>query len=133
MEKELSVLTEKQRMAYTLRERHLTYRQIAEAMGVTASCAAQHVRHAERRLREYAAYCGARERNQERVFFPLTRGELRLIQSGLDLLARELRRGTPMRSGSDYLGRLSCDARTVAELIERARRTLYGGDDPPLY
>ena len=50
--KEVSCLTERQREVYELREQGLTYKAIADQLGINVSGARQHYINAERRFRD---------------------------------------------------------------------------------
>ena len=52
-ERDLSILTERQRMAYLFRRQKMTYKKIGEAMGISTNAASDLIHHAERRFREY--------------------------------------------------------------------------------
>lgn len=124
---DLSVLTERQRMAYTLRQQGLTYAKVGEAMGVSSSGAERNIKAAERRLREYAAYHAWQERNDEPVELPLTRGELRLVLRGLQMVENEIAQSVnTWNYRTDWKGRLPYEARILAGVLRRAHTAFYG-------
>lgn len=88
MENNLSMLSEKQKEAYLLREQNLSFSKIAEKIGISPSSARGRYHAVLRRIQEYEHYNAVRERNNVPVTFPLTRGELQLIHEGLYLLTR---------------------------------------------
>lgn len=125
-EKDLSILTERQRTAYLLRLEKKTYTQIAIKMGITTSAVGQLIHHAERRFREYEKYNASLERNNISVDLPLTRGELIFILSGLRLLEAELEKGVAKGLSYDWKGRLPYEHGCVETLSRRIQSTLYG-------
>ena len=127
---DVSVLTERQRMAYTLRRQGLTYAKVGEAMGISSSGAERNIKAAERRLRECAAYHAWQKRNDEPAELPLTRGELRLVLCGLQMVEKEI--GKAVTAGNcrpDWKGHLPYEARILAGGLRRAHTALYGA--PP--
>lgn len=125
-EKNLSILTERQRTAYLLRLEKKTYKQIADEMGITTSAAGQLIHYAERRFRQYEKYNAALERNNVSVDFPVTRGELIFMLSGLRLLEAELEKGAVKGLSYDWKGRLPYEHGCVKELSNRIQIALYG-------
>lgn len=125
-EPDLSLLTEKQRAAYSLRMQGLSYKQIAEKLGITASGVTQNIQHAERRLREYERYQRMCRKDQKPVAFPLTRADLLLIENGLGLLEQELRKSTARRADTDWKGRLLYQSQLIEALRKRMRAVLFG-------
>lgn len=142
LEKDLSILTDEQRTAYQLRQQGLSFKEIGARMNTSASLATRRVRGAERRFREFEWYHDKQRRNDQPVDFPLTRGELEAIVSGLTLLERDMIQkigGIGVRK--DWRGHLSYEAQVVDNLLRRAQLLLYGkvifgydiqraGDDP---
>ena len=128
--KPLDILTERQRMAYSLRLEEKTYGQIAEEMGITANAVPQLIHYSLRRFREYERYSNAKMRNNEPVDFPITRGELVLTRRGLELLVLEFEKEAPsVWRGVDWLGRMPYEYERTKELIARVRSILYGGQN----
>ena len=124
-EPDLSILTEKQRIAYLLRIQGLSYKQIAVKLNVTVSTATQNVHLAERRLREFKRDERIHIQNQMPVTFPLTRNELLLIEAGLDLMKENLCKGVTRRSDTDWQGKLPYKYQFVEALHKRAQMILY--------
>jgi len=125
MEKEiLSILTDQQRIARTLRERGMTYRQIGETMEITENAARTYCRLAAQRLREYEAYHRPCWRNDEPVEFSVTRGELKLMRSGLWELASVQERRVHRNFRTDWLSRLPYEHQLITELAERMKEWL---------
>lgn len=79
MEYDLSILTEKQRQAWELRQKGLSYRKIGEEMGISTNAATTHVHNAERRFRQWEKYNAIEQQNNEIVPVELTRGEVKLL------------------------------------------------------
>lgn len=124
---DISVLTERQRMAYTLRQQGLTYAKVGEAMGISSSGAERNIKAAERRLRECAAYHAWQKRNDEPAELPLTRGELRLVLRGLQMVEKEIGKSVnAWNCRTGWKGRLPYEARILAGVLRRAHTTLYG-------
>ena len=127
---DVSVLTERQRMAYTLRQQGLTYAKVGEAMGISSSGAERNIKAAERLLRECAAYHAWQKKNDEPAELPLTRGELRLVLRGLQMVEKEIAR--PVNARNCRIGwkdRLPYETRILAGVLRRAHTALYGA--PP--
>lgn len=128
MEKELSILTEKQREAYLLRKEGKTYREIAEKLGCTPSAVRCRIHDAQTRLRQYEQYHAEQEQNNEPADFTLTNGELKAIVTALELL--EMRMESKAGSGKlqvqDWRGRLPYEAKIVHDLLKRAREATGG-------
>ena len=121
----LSILTERQRTARLLREQGLSYRKIAAQMDITAPAVRQLLVSAERRFQEFEEYHREQARNDLSIDFPLTRGELGEIVSGLLLLEQErIRQVGGMSVKRDFLSRLPYRSRIVSALLRRARERL---------
>lgn len=127
MEQDLSILTERQKTAFLLRQQGLTYEKIGRQMGISPAAAGRNVKLAERRFREYQRYHDGRLRNTVPVEFPLTRGELRRILEGLEILDADLaNKAGAWNIRVDWMGRLPYEAQLVGDLMERAQMALYG-------
>lgn len=126
--KDPSCLTEKQRIAYALREEGLTFQAIADKMGISVSAARNHVRHAERRFREYTVYHRIEQRNLEPLPIDLTRGEVKIILSALQLLERDMMKNAVFNVKSDWRGRLPYEAVIASGLYRKVNVALYGED-----
>ena len=125
----LTFLTERQRTAYLLRAEDMTYRRIGQEMGITASTAREHVRNAERRIREYTRYQNYLERDRQRVDVLLTRGDLREILQGLQLLKCELGQEARKNHKADWKWKeeLTDRYQMVSDLMEKIDMVLYEG------
>lgn len=127
MEQDFSFLTERQRMAYLLRQQGWTYKKIAIEMGITSNVARQNVLAAERRIREFEEYHAIQQRRDLPIEFSLTRRELEEIIYALSLLEQKLLSksgGSNVRR--DWKGYLPYRAQVVDALYLRAQKTLYG-------
>ena len=80
------ILSDRQRIAYELRQAGKTYQAIADEMGVTFEAVRQLVYRAERRIRSHEFYIKKQQRNLMPVDFPVTLGELRIIVEALERL-----------------------------------------------
>lgn len=125
-EKKLDALTPKQRTAVQLKEKGLTIKQVAAAMGVTYNAAREHLRHAERRFREYEEYMAVEKRNLEPADLQLTRGEVKLIMEALRSLEREYEKSVVKNVKSDCRGKLPYESNVIADLYDRMQEVIYG-------
>lgn len=125
-EKKLDALTPKQRTAVQLKEKGLTIKQVAAAMGVTYNAAREHLRHAERRFREYEEYMAVEKRNLEPADLQLTRGEVKLIMEALRSLEREYEKSVVKNVKSDWRGKLPYESNVIADLYDRMQEVIYG-------
>lgn len=124
--KRLSVLSDRQREVWELYEQGKNRSQIAKLLGISPSVVADHIRHVERRFREYDHYCAVEERNKEPASLSLTRGEVKIIIEALALYERELERDTVRRTGDDWIGKLPYECQIVADLYDKAQTVIYG-------
>ena len=123
MKKDFSCLSSRQKQAYKLRQRGLTYQKIAETMQITKSGARSLVISAGRRLREQENYLEQSKKNNEPVAFPVTRGELKLIEEGLYRLAREIsKKHNTSNVKTNRLDNLPYEAQLIDSLIQRAEQ-----------
>ncbi|NBI11524.1 hypothetical protein D1641_16160 [Colidextribacter sp. OB.20] len=125
-EKRLSILSDCQREVWELYEQGKNKSQIAKLLGKSYSVVAEHIRSAERRFREYDHYCAVEERNKERAFLSLTRGEVKIIIKALALYERELEQDITRRTGDDWIGKLPYECQIVADLYDKAQTVIYG-------
>ena len=125
-EKKLDALTPKQRTAVQLKEKGLTIKQVAAAMGVTYNAAREHLRHAERRFREYEEYMAVEKRNLEPADLQLTRGEVKLIMEALRSLECEYEKSVVKNVKSDWRGKLPYESNVIADLYDRMQEVIYG-------
>lgn len=124
--KRLSVLSDRQREVWELYEQGKNRSQIAKLLGISYSVVADHIRHVERRFREYDHYCAVEERNKEPASLSLTRGEVKIIIEALALYERELEQDITRRTGDDWIGKLPYESQIVADLYDKAQTVIYG-------
>lgn len=124
--KRLSVLSDRQREVWELYEQGKNRSQIAKLLGISYSVVADHIRHVERRFREYDHYCAVEERNKEPASLSLTRGEVKIIIEALALYERELEQDIMRRTGDDWIGKLPYESQIVADLYDKAQTVIYG-------
>lgn len=126
MEQNLSILTEKQKTAYLLRQEGLTYKAVAEKMGISSSAASQHIKTAERRFREYE-HLQAREKwKKEEVSIEITRIELEAVIWCLKWIEDRLtQRGGPHKN-PDWREQLPFAIEPVNELFYKVQEAIYG-------
>lgn len=133
MGNDLSCLTQRQREAYDLRQKGLTFKKIAEKMGITESGAHSLIISANRRLKKRDAYHQDLLKNNQPVAFPLTRGELKIIVEGLQGLAFELSKKHKCRNVKTHMeDNLPYEAQIVESLIERADQAITIQNKPPV-
>lgn len=129
MDQNLSILTERQRQVYLLRQQNLTFVQIGARLGTSAASASKAYHTAYRRLRDAAILLGAPPRTDVRpVDFPLTRGELEAIAGALSLLNREMCRKAGLSAAPT--DPLPPRIAQVSALLHRARQALEQGKSP---
>lgn len=125
-EKRMEALTPKQQVAVRLKEKGLTIKEIAAAMGVTYNAVREHLRHAERRFREYDEYMAIEKRNLEQVDLPLNRGEVKLMMAALRALEREYEKNVVKNIKSDWRAKLPYESKVIADLYDRMQELIYG-------
>lgn len=125
-EKRLSILSERQREVWRLHMQGKSKSQIAKELEITYNAVSEHIRHVERKFREYDQYCSAQERNEESVFLPLTRGEVKIIIQALDVYENRLEHDVVQRKGSDWIGKLPVQSKIIADLYDKAQTAIYG-------
>ena len=126
----LSILTERQRQVYLLRQQKLTFAQIGEQLGISAASAGTTYHAAHRRLRDAAILHDAPSEHDTRpVDFPLTRGELEAIAGALFLLQREMCRKAGLSAPPH--DPLPPRIDRVSALLYRAQRTLEQSKPTP--
>lgn len=130
--KNLDALSKRQREVWELLEQGQSRKQIAEKLGISYNAVTEHIRHAERRFREYEQYCAAVERSKEPAFLPLTRGEVSIIIQALEVYGKELEAGIVHRVDSDWSGKLPYKAKAAAAIYDKAQAALYGKPVLPL-
>lgn len=125
-EKRMEALTPKQQVAVRLKEKGLTIKEIAAAMGVTYNAVREHLRHAERRFREYDEYMAIEKRNLEQVDLPLNRGEVKLMMAALRALERGYEKNVVKNIKSDWRAKLPYESKVIADLYDRMQELIYG-------
>ena len=125
-EKRMEALTPKQQVAVRLKKKGLTVKEIAAAMGVTYNAVREHLRHAERRFREYDEYMAIEKRNLEQVDLPLNRGEVKLMMAALRALEREYEKNVVKNIKSDWRAKLPYESKVIADLYDRMQELIYG-------
>lgn len=122
MDQNLSILTERQRQVYLLRQQ-------GARLGTSAASAGKTYHTAYRRLRDAAILLEAPPRTDARpVDFPLTRGELEAIAGALSLLNREMCRKAGLSAAPT--DPLPPRIAQVSALLHRARQALEEGKSP---
>lgn len=125
MEYDLSILTDKQRQAWELRQKGLSYRKIGEEMGISTNAATAHVHNAERRFREWERYNAIEEKNNEVVPVELTRGEIKLLVQALHSHEHRMLQDANYNIRTDWKGRLPYESRIISGLSEKLQLAVY--------
>ena len=126
MEHNLNILTEKQREAWELREKGMTYKEMAAQMGISMSAARAHVIKAERRFREYERFIKMKENDNETEVLTLTHGEIKLLVDALMKYEQELLHEARHDIRTDWQGRILYDELLVITLSEKLQHMVYG-------
>lgn len=126
MEQDLSILTERQKTAWELREQGLTYAAIAKEMGITSSAVRTHIVNAERRFREYEYFNDAKEKNAELLNLDLTRGEVKLLVDALLKFEKELLAEAHLNVKTDWKGRIPYRGQVAVNLLYKLQEAAYG-------
>ncbi len=124
MESNLSILSEKQKEVYLLREKNMSFAKISEKLGISETAVRGRYTNAIRRIKEYEHYNKVKERNTIQVAFPITRGELLLIYEGLRLLTKSKPYAVSKNVLTDIEGRKSYKRTLIDNLIERAEEAI---------
>lgn len=110
-----------------LHQRGRTFRQIGEELGITRNAAWEHMREAQRRIKEYVRYETQKAEDTKPAELTLTRGELKAIISALCLLEIEIERNdTRLRRREDWRGDIPYTCQLVSGLYQRAQTACYG-------
>lgn len=125
MEYDLSILTEKQRQAWELRQKGLSYRKIGEKMGISTNAATTHVHNAERRFRQWEKYNAIEQQNNEIVPVELTRGEVKLLVLALHTEQQRMQKDAHYNIHTDWKGRLPYESRIISGLSEKLQLAVY--------
>lgn len=126
MEENLSILTEKQKTAYLLRQEGMTYKAIAEKMGVTSDTASQHVKTAERRFREYERLQAQERWGKEEVSITITRIELEAVMWSLKWIEDKMIRHGGTHKNPAWREQLPFAVEPVNELFYKTQQAMYG-------
>ena len=118
MEKDLSFLTEKQKIAYTLKTKGMKYKEIAELMHVSYNMARQHYLNDERRIREYENYISIQEKNLLPVTIDINLGELKLIIRALMDLTMSMTNKIHYNVKSNWFEKLPYEYTVAEELLK---------------
>ena len=124
MQENVSILTERQRQAYLLRQQGMTYRKIGEEMGISDGAASRLVRDAQRRLQNHEQFCRWQEKQNQPVDFPLTRGELALLLTGAREMRIDMMRSAMRKKDGDLASRLPDEYPMLEQLILRVEQAL---------
>lgn len=126
MERNLEILSAKQRTAWELREKGFSFKKIAEEMGITPPAASELVHRAERRFREYEQYQNVLARNNETIDITITRGECKLLIDAVGEYERALMRSKRVANARDLYGDLPYEAQLLPPLYYKLQELIYG-------
>lgn len=126
MEYNLEILTEKQKVAWTLREQGMTIKTIAAEMGISTTGVTSHIHHAERRFREYERHLAHQEANKKVADITLTRGDCSLLVNALLAYEAKLIHDAHYNVKTDWRGRLPYEAQLIQPLSEKLQLCVYG-------
>lgn len=122
---EMSILTDRQREAWALKEQGYNYGQIALEMGITYNGARNHIKNAERRFEQYEQYLKYIEWDKKTVDIQLTKGDLKIILKGMLLLEKQYQKEAAMNIRNDWRGRLPFEYSLFAKLHEKLRYLIH--------
>lgn len=114
-------LTEKQKVAYTLRQKGLSFQEIAKSMGNTYTSARRVYAAAEKRIEECEKYNRKNEHRNQPVDLVLTQGEIETIVDALVHYEIHLRPVEQINVKSDWLGKEVYRSLTVKQLLGKLR------------
>lgn len=117
--RDLSILTEKQRQAYVLRQNGETFQQIAKIMNITTNAARQHCIGADRRFKEYERYNAEKEKNSMPLNLNITFGDLEFILRALEHFQRYIEGRVGRNVKTDWMGKLPYEYMLLEKLTER--------------
>ena len=126
MEKDVSILTEKQRIAWTRHENGEPYSKIARDMGLSAQAVANHVHNAERRFREYERYKAHEEWNNAQINLVLTNAECEILVQGLLAYEDKMMKTAHFTGSGDWRSRLPYEAQRIPPLLDKLQQAVYG-------
>lgn len=118
------ILSEKQKRVWTLHEQGMSMAAISRELGVSYSAVREVMRRIDRKFREYDNYKAIEEKDKTTIFFPLTRGEGKIIMEALRWYCFDLERRNYTRN--DWRGGLPYKCDLIADLYERAQMAVYG-------
>lgn len=120
---DLSVLTEKQRQAFLMKQKGLTFAQMGKEMGTTAHSARQLFMNAERRLKAHEEYVDQLAKDSEKIELPITIGELKIIIEALEMLHFQ-RRPWAKDNSKDWIARKQHQFLLLDGLLQRFQNML---------
>lgn len=119
MDRDISFLTEKQQIVYTLRTHGMKYSEIGKLMKISAPVARQHYLSAEKRIGKYEKHNGINEKNLTPLTIDINLGELKLIISGLMKLKLFMWKNLVRSEKSYSLEEFPSEYKVTEELLER--------------
>lgn len=125
MEYDLSILTDKQREVWQLRQSGLPFKEIGERLKITPNAASTHMRSAERRFRQWEKYQLEEERNNEPISLCLTRGENKLLIDALHSHERSMLKDAHYAAHSDWKSRLPYEAGFIPGLFQKLQEAIH--------
>ena len=111
------ILSEKQRRVWDLHEQGMSMMAISRKLGVSYNAVRETMKRIDRKFREY-------DRFQAPIFFPLTRGEGKLILEAIRRYEFELERQN--RALNDWRGNIPYKCEVLADLYERGQVAVHG-------
>ena len=118
------ILSEKQRRVWDLHEQGLNMMAISRRLGVSYSAVRETMKRIDRKFKDYDRFQAMEEKDKATIFFPLTRGEGKLIIEALRHYEFELERQN--HAFNDWRGNIPYKCELLAELFERAHMAVYG-------
>lgn len=126
MDKDLSILTDNQRKAWLLRTQGMSYKRIADDMGISAYMARMQVQNAQRRFYQYQNFCREKVQNEEIITIELSKGELRVIVDGLRSVQDALVKKAHMNVKTDWRGRLPYQCQIISTALKKTQIAAFG-------
>lgn len=117
------ILSEKQRRVWDLHEQGLNMMAISRKLGVSYNAVRETMKRIDRKFREYDRFQAIEEKDKTTIFYPLTRGEGKLIIEALRHYEFELERQN--RALNDWRGNIPYKCELLADLYERAQMAVY--------
>lgn len=136
MDRDISILSEKQKAAYTMKQAGMSNKEIAAKMGVSPSTVGALLRRAERKFRDYDKYHELESKNHQVAPIDITLGELKIIRAALSDYSSKMASKAPFNIKTDWYGCLPYEADILRLLLEKVDQVLYGKPnstfvDPP--